>query len=181
MLHISPYLYDRIGKTYTSKSSKQAELDIAFWFGGDKFDVCTSKKVVFILPGEKIYGPLTKAVDILQLNQFYKNREDLGTVLFMKDMRVFIIQPLAFQERCVGQILNAIECNCVGLRGLTLVKRGADHRSNACLTDSGSLSRTDDDEYCVAVVAQGVKPCFQIVEGMAKDIDYGLDMFRIGR
>lgn len=98
----------------------------------------------------------------------------------MKDMRVFIIQPLAFQERCVGQILSAIESNCVGLRGLTLVKRGADHRSNACLTDSGSLSKTDDDEYCVAVVAQGVKPCFQIVEGVAKYIDYGLDLFRIG-
>ncbi|KAI3872223.1 hypothetical protein MKW98_011715 [Papaver atlanticum] len=85
-----------------------------------------------MLPGGKTYGPL-------------------------KQMCVFLIKPLAFQERCV------------------------DHCSNTCLTDSGSLSKTDDDEYYVAVVAQGIKPCFEILPGVVKNIDYDNKLFQISR
>ncbi|KAI3968057.1 hypothetical protein MKW92_041899 [Papaver armeniacum] len=167
-----------IGTSYASGSCEQAERDIDFWFSEDNFDVRTSKKVFFMLPGGKTYGPLKQVAKNLKLNQFYKSKKDLKTVFYMEDMCVFLIKPLAFQERCVGEILNAIESSCSGLRGLTLVKRGVEQSSN-CLTDSGSLSKPDDDEYSVAVVAQGIKPCFEILPGVVKNIDYDNKLFQI--
>ncbi|RZC80044.1 hypothetical protein C5167_042615 [Papaver somniferum] len=83
-------------------------------------------------------------------------------------MCIFVIKPLAFQENCVGGILYAIESNSYGLRGLTLVKR------------LGSLSKPDDDEYLVAVVAFCVKPSFKILHGNVKNINYDDKVFKIG-
>ncbi|KAI3833655.1 hypothetical protein MKX03_022433, partial [Papaver bracteatum] len=54
---------------------------------------------------------------------------------------------------------------------LTLVKRHA---------DSGSLSKPDEDEYRVAVVAFCVKPSFKIVDGNVKNINYDEKVFQIG-
>ncbi|KAI3882291.1 hypothetical protein MKW92_019287 [Papaver armeniacum] len=170
-----------IGTSYASGSCEQAERDIDFWFSEDNFDVRTSKRSFHASRRENIRPTEAsckefKAKSVLQVQKvsdcFRVPSMDLKTVFYMEDMCVFLIKPLAFQERCVGEILNAIESSCSGLRG------GVDQSSN-CLTDSGSLSKTDDDEYYVAVVAQGIEPCFEILPGVVKNIDYDNKLFQI--
>ncbi|KAI3909295.1 hypothetical protein MKW98_025937 [Papaver atlanticum] len=85
------------------------------------------RKVVFILPTGDIYGP----------------REEVEA---MMKLTVFLINPLAYEEGCVG---------------LTLVRRP---------TDSGSSSEIDGDEYGVVVVASAIRPCLKIKPGNAKMI-----------
>ncbi|KAI3845629.1 hypothetical protein MKW92_049572 [Papaver armeniacum] len=80
---------------------------------------------------------------------------NLKDYLFTEEMSVLLIKPLAFQEGCVGEILQVIESSAFGLKGLTLVR-------------SGSWSEMDGDGYAVAVVA--VKPRLTIKPGITERI-----------
>ncbi|MCL7027029.1 hypothetical protein MKW94_007227 [Papaver nudicaule] len=165
---------------YASKSGWQAELDIDLWFRPVSFEEANAgKKVVFMLPKGEIHGPRREVEEVLKLDEYtYELTEDLKDNFVMEHMSVFLIKPLAFRERCVGEILDAIEVNCFGLRGLKLVKK-AEHPSRAWLTDSSS-EIDGDDEYGVAVVVFGMKPCFKILPGDIKKIDHDNEVFEIG-
>ncbi|KAI3869855.1 hypothetical protein MKW92_026264 [Papaver armeniacum] len=158
-----------------ASTGQQAELDIKLWFCEDNIDLDRTRgKIIFMLPGEQTYGPLNtvRIGKLLKQHPSYKSKKDLKNVFLMENMCVFVIKPLALHENCVGEILDAIESNSSGLRGLKLVKWEA---------DSGSLSKTDDDEYCVAVVAFCVKPSLKILDGNVKNIRYDEEVFQIGR
>lgn len=59
-----------------------------------------------MLPGGDVYGPLHEEKDEWKLDASYEIKQE----------------PLAFQERCVGEILDAIEANCTGIRATTFTK-----------------------------------------------------------
>ncbi|MCL7028696.1 hypothetical protein MKW94_029307 [Papaver nudicaule] len=167
---------------YASKSGEQAERDISLWFRPVSLREAVDaqgKKVVFMLPKGLVYGPQKEVEDVLQQDESYALQEPLKDNFFMEYMSVFLIKPLAFRKRCVGEILDAIEFNSFGLRGLKLVKK-AEHPSKAWLTDSDSDGETDCDEYGVAVVAYNIKPCLKILPGDIKKIHLKNEVFEIG-
>ncbi|KAI3960592.1 hypothetical protein MKX01_003766 [Papaver californicum] len=150
-------LWDVTGERRFMPASRRNEND---------FDVPKSKKVVFILPTGKIYGPRDQVEAVLKHDESYEIKKDFKDNFFMENMCVFLIKPLAFQERCAGEILDAIESNS----------------SNAWLTDSDSSSEIAGDEYGVAVVAYGIKSCFtriKIKPGNTKKINHHNDEFEI--
>ncbi|KAI3885800.1 hypothetical protein MKW92_024352 [Papaver armeniacum] len=138
---------------YASESGEQALLDIALWFRASKFDITQSKKIVFMLPKGEVYGPRRN------LKPEFKDNFPL------ENMCVFLIKPLAFRDRCVGEILDAIESNSYGVRGWL----------------TGSLSTIDDDECGLAVVAYHIKSCFNMRSGNIKKIGHDNKVFEIGR
>lgn len=75
----------------------------------------------------------------------------------MERMCVILIKPLAFRDYCVGEILDAIEANCAGIRGLKLVKKPEKH-SNAWVADSDS----EGNDYGVAVVVYNISSNIKI-------------------
>ncbi|KAI3921259.1 hypothetical protein MKW92_039629 [Papaver armeniacum] len=161
-----PFWDSKRASVYASKSGEQALLDIALWFRVPKFDITQSKQIVFMLPRGKYtaHGGMLK--------QYYSKMNNFA----LENMCVFLIKPLAFRERCVGEILDAIESNSYGVRGLTLVKISVPNKG--WLTDS--LSTIDDDEYGLAVVANHVKSCFNMRSGNIKKIDHDNKVFEIG-
>ncbi|KAI3855336.1 hypothetical protein MKW92_026094 [Papaver armeniacum] len=154
---------------YGSKSGEQAQRDIGLWFKKDTFKITESKKVVFILPTGDIHGPQEQVEAVLKSDECYELKQDFKDNFFMEALSVLLINPLAYQEGCVGDILNAIECSCLGIRGLTLVRRPTD--------DSGEI---DGDEYGVAVVASAMKPCLRIKPGNAKMSKIDKNEYEIG-
>ncbi|KAI3841923.1 hypothetical protein MKX03_008511 [Papaver bracteatum] len=164
-----------IATVYSSESGDQA--DITLWFRVPKFDMTQSKKIVFMLPRGAIYGPRRNIeAKLKENNELYELKPELKDNFPLENMCVFLIKPLAFQERCVGEILDAIESNSYGLKGLTLVKMSVPNKGR--LTDS--LSKIDDDEYGLAVVAYHIKSCFNMRSGNIKKIDHDNKVFEIG-
>ncbi|KAI3939485.1 hypothetical protein MKW92_012179, partial [Papaver armeniacum] len=163
-----PFWDSKRASVYASESGEQALLDIALWFRVPKFDITQSKKIVFILPRGEIYGPRRNVEAILQQNEYYQLKPELQDNFALENMCVFLIKPLAFRDRCVGEILDAIESNSYGVRGLTLVKISVPNKG--WLT--GSLSTIDDDEYGLAVVAYHIKSCFNMRSGNIKKIGH---------
>ncbi|KAI3948590.1 hypothetical protein MKW92_033986 [Papaver armeniacum] len=152
---------------------EQAKKDIDLWFCSIDFDVTIdfgkavrqNKKVVFVLPCGDIYSPLREVKDIWKLDASYEIKQC-----------VLLIKPLAFQERFVGEILDAIEANCTGVRGLKLVEK-AKHPSKAWPADSVSYG----DVHGVAVVVYNLKSSFKIVPGDSniKNINFRNKVFEI--
>ncbi|KAI3884207.1 hypothetical protein MKX03_018729 [Papaver bracteatum] len=148
-----PFWDSKRGTVYASESGEKALLDIALWFCVPKLDITQSKII------------------------FYDLKPELKDNFPLKDMCVFLIKPLAFQERCVGEILDAIESNSYGSRGLTLVKI-SDVPNKGWLTDSSS--KNEDDGYGLAVVAYHINSCFNMRSGNIKKIDHDNKVFEIG-
>ncbi|KAI3880799.1 hypothetical protein MKX03_034700 [Papaver bracteatum] len=160
---------------YASPSDDQAKKDIERWFKPfDVKDMEQSNKVVYVLPNA-LHGPWNQVKDALQKDCFREVQPDPEDNFHMEDMCVFLINPSAFEERCVGQILKAIEYNCHGIRGIKLVKNG-DCPSK--LWNSGSIP----SDRGVAVVGYLVKPGLKITSEhpTVKRIDYSEGVFEIG-
>ncbi|KAI3941562.1 hypothetical protein MKW92_029103 [Papaver armeniacum] len=171
-----PFWDSKRASVYASESGEQALLDIALWFRAPKFDITQSKTIVFMLPRGEIYGPRRKIEAKLKENELYELKPELQDNFALENMCVFLIKPLAFRDRCVGEILDAIESNSYGVRGLTLVKISVPNKG--WLTDS--LSTIDDDECGLAVVAYHIKSCFKMRSGNIKKIDHDNKVFEIG-
>ncbi|RZC50446.1 hypothetical protein C5167_018875 [Papaver somniferum] len=160
---------------YTSDSGDQAKIDIDLWFVSTDFDETIdfekrareSTKVVFVLPGGGHTAHWTKLKTM---------EADFKANFFMEKMCVLLIKPLAFLENCVGEILDAVEANCFGLRDLKIVKK-VKHTSKAWDTDSVSYG----DGYGVAVVVYDLESSFKIVPGDSKVINFRNKRFEIDR
>ncbi|KAI3872942.1 hypothetical protein MKW92_002846 [Papaver armeniacum] len=108
---------------YASKTVKQAQRDIELWFRQVNFKISDSKEAVFVLPTGEIHGPKESLEEFLKRRYNYK--EDFKDYFLHEEMSVLLIKPLAFEQGCVGEILDAIESSAFGLKGLTLVRSGS--------------------------------------------------------
>ncbi|KAI3856985.1 hypothetical protein MKX03_019045 [Papaver bracteatum] len=164
-----------IPTVYASPSDDLAKNDIERWFQPvDLKEMKHSKKVVCVLPDE-LHGPWDQVKQALEKDCFRDVQPAIKDNFHMEDMRVFLINPLAFKEHCVGYILEAIENNCAGIRGIKLVKK-EDCPSKLWTSDSVPSDRG------VAVVGYLVKPALNItsVDPTVKRINYSEDVFEIG-
>ncbi|RZC79476.1 hypothetical protein C5167_003698 [Papaver somniferum] len=164
-----------IETVYASSTYEEAEKDISRWFDSVDLEkkMEQSKKVVYVLP-DKVHGPLGQVEERLKKDRLIQLQPDLKGDFYMDKMCVFLINPLAFKERCVGEILGAIENNCC-IKGIKLVRK-KDCPSE--LWTSGSLP----SDRGVAVVGYLVESVLNItaVDPIAKDINYMDRVFNIG-
>ncbi|KAI3870557.1 hypothetical protein MKX03_022750 [Papaver bracteatum] len=163
---------------YTSSSPAQAKIDIGTWFRSIDLEkeMRNSKKVVSVLP-DNVHGPVHDVEqtfqniyeDVTKLPPKYKDW------FSMEEMCVLLINPLAFQRCCAGQVLDAIQANCSSIRGIKLVRK-ADYPSNLWPTHSVS------SDYGIAVVVCEIKPSLTIMskDPYGKYINYTKGVFRIG-
>ncbi|KAI3852641.1 hypothetical protein MKW92_018914 [Papaver armeniacum] len=165
-----PFWVDGEPTVYSSNTWKQAQKDIGLWFEPVSFKdaLRSSKKLVSVVPGG-VYGPSDQLFTL-----FFRVFKDN---FFMERMCVILINPLAFRNHCVGEILDAIEANCTGIRGLKLVKKPEKH-SKAWDADSDS----DGNEYGVAVVVYNINSNIKIVleDPNFKLIDHDEGVFETG-
>ncbi|RZC89713.1 hypothetical protein C5167_035709 [Papaver somniferum] len=178
-----PFWRDEEATVYTSSSPDQAKIDIGTWFRSIDLEkeMRNSKKVVAVLP-DNVHGP------VHDVEQTFRNIYEDVTKLpprrsfrkfkdwfSMEDMCVLLINPLAFQRCCAGQVLDAIQANCSSIRGIKLVRK-ADYPSNLWPTHSAP------SEYGIAVVVWDLEPSVTITHENpdSKYINYIKGEFIIG-
>ncbi|KAI3928671.1 hypothetical protein MKW98_024272 [Papaver atlanticum] len=163
-----------ISTGYASPSYDQAEKDIRTWFRPvDLKEMKHSKKVVYVLPDE-VHGPLDQVKETIQEDRFRVFQPDLKNKFYMDRMCVFLINPLAFKEHCVGQILEAIENNC-SIKGINLVKK------DDCPSKLWPIDSVPSDRG-ISVVGYLIKPSLNITSEYpdVKCINYSDRVFDIG-
>ncbi|MCL7049061.1 hypothetical protein MKW94_018191 [Papaver nudicaule] len=158
-----PFWVDEYLSVYTSYSLEQAQKDFGLWFSSiDSKEVRdTSNRAVHVLPNE-VHGPDDQVMAFFERDPFCDVEKEN---LLLEKMCFFLIQPLAFENHCVGEILSAIGANCSTITGLKLVKK-ADYPSNKWQlvekADCPSNKATDGDEYGVAVVVYKARPNLKV-------------------
>ncbi|KAI3928349.1 hypothetical protein MKW98_023950 [Papaver atlanticum] len=150
----------------------------------DEFPLHPYRNLVYYLTSNLVVAIIVEgkgAIDIVSAlitdkqPPFWNTMGDPEDNFDMEDMCVFLINPLAFEDHCVGEILGAIENNCHGIRGIKLVKK---EDCPSKLWTSGSAP----SDRGVAVVGYLVKPGLNItsVNPTAKRINYSEGSFEIG-
>ncbi|RZC89160.1 hypothetical protein C5167_030853, partial [Papaver somniferum] len=77
---------------------------------------------------------------------------------YEEDLTFVLIRPLAFQKRCVGELVSIIERNSSYSKGLKLVRKSEVLHSEAWLANCCSSSEINEDEYGIAMLVRYITP-----------------------
>ncbi|MCL7036658.1 hypothetical protein MKW94_028898 [Papaver nudicaule] len=150
-------------KAYSSHSYESAVKDYELWFGKDadnwKEEIAAGNHLACAFPDGTGSGPTAKVMEnILRVEPFITLEPNFADNFYKKDLSFLLIRPLAFQKRCVGEVLSVIERSCFHLKGLKLVRKSEAPHSNAWLANRSSSSEIKEDEYGIAMLACHIEP-----------------------
>ncbi|KAI3833254.1 hypothetical protein MKW98_006353 [Papaver atlanticum] len=131
-------------QAYSSCSCISALEDYELWFG---IDTHNWKKEV-----------KASIWHVHYLMTLFLAQQNFVDNFYQEDLTFVLIRPLAFQKRCVGELVSIIERNSLYTKGLKLVRKSEVLHSEAWLPNCCSSSEINEDEYAIAMLVRYITP-----------------------